>query len=159
MPAIIALVMQPIIAIIGRPNVGKSTLFNRLIGKKLSITSPVAGTTRDRVYHEAEVDGYGVILADTGGMEFEKKSDIEADVQTQARIAAQEADLVYFVVDGSAPLTSTDIDVAQYLRASGKAIMLIAHKADKRISAEIFPELYRLGLGEPAAVSSRYLRA
>ncbi len=144
----------PIIAIIGRPNVGKSTFFNRLIGKRIAVTSPIAGTTRDRIYHEAEIGGYRCILADTGGMEFEKKKNIEADVQLQARIAVSEADIIYFVLDASQPLTASDRDCAAYLRKSKKPIILIAHKADNKKSEEYGPQIYELGLGEAIPVSS-----
>lgn len=144
----------PIIAIVGRPNVGKSTFFNRLIGKRYTITSPVAGTTRDRVYHEAEIGTYQVILADTAGMEFDKKKDLEADVQAQAQIAVDEADIIFFVIDATAPLTASDLDCARYLRKSRKSIILIAHKADNQKTLANLPELYGLGLGEPIPVSS-----
>lgn len=143
-----------IIAIIGRPNVGKSTFFNRLIGKRYAITSPVAGTTRDRIYHEAELGGYPVILVDTAGMEFDIKKDLEADVQAQAQIAVSEANIIFFLIDATAPLTASDLDCAQYLRKSRKSIILIAHKADNQKTLTYLPELYKLGLGEPIAVSS-----
>lgn len=146
--------MLPTIAIIGRPNVGKSTLFNRLIGKRYAITSKVPGTTRDRIYHEADIGTYRAILVDTGGMEFEQKRDIEADVQTQAKIAAEEADIIYFVADATEALTKSDFDCVQYLRKSKKPLVLIAHKADRKKIDEILPELYELGLGDAVAVSS-----
>ena len=144
----------PIIAIVGRPNVGKSTLFNRLIGKRYAITSPVPGTTRDRIYHEAEIGTYNVILVDTGGMEFDKKQDIEADVQLQAKLGVEEADIIYFVVDTTQPLTASDLDAAQFLRRSKKQIILIAHKADNEHSKTTTEELYALGFGEAVSVSS-----
>lgn len=142
-----------IIAIIGRPNVGKSTLFNRLIGRRCAITSAAPGTTRDRIYHSTEINGKKAILVDTGGMEFDKKQNIEADVQSQARIAADEADVVYFVLDGSEPLTANDFDCAQYLRKSKKPIIAIVNKADNK-KAEDLSQIFKLGLGEPVAVSS-----
>ena len=108
--------MLPIIAIIGRPNVGKSSLFNRLIGFRHAVTSNVAGTTRDRISYETDVGEYRAIIVDTGGMEFDKKHDIEADVQAQARLAAGEADLIFFIVDCTEPLTASDLDTAQFLR-------------------------------------------
>lgn len=144
----------PTIAIIGRPNVGKSTLFNRLIGERVAVTSHMAGTTRDRIYHEAEIGTYRCILADTGGMEFGKKKNIEADVQLQARMAVEEADIIFFVMDATQPLTASDRDVARFLRKSAKPILLIAHKADNKKSEEFSSQLYELGLGEHVAVSS-----
>ncbi len=144
----------PIVAIIGKPNVGKSTLFNRLIGERYAVTSPIAGTTRDRIYHECELGGYNTILVDTGGLDFEKKKDIEADVQIQARIAVEDAHIIFFVVDASEPLTATDFDVAQFLRKSKKNIILIAHKTDNQKIEHVISDLYRLGLGEPVRVSS-----
>ena len=144
----------PVIAIIGRPNVGKSTLFNRLIGERHAVTSPVAGTTRDRIYRETELGEYRVILVDTGGMEFEKKHDIEADIQAQARIAANDANIIFFVIDASEPLTSADFDAAQFLRKSKKPVILIAHKTDNKKSEEVIPELYKFGLKDPISISS-----
>lgn len=144
----------PIIAIVGRPNVGKSTLFNRLIGERYAITSPVAGTTRDRVYHEGLIAGYTVILADTGGMSFDKKHDLENDVQAQAKIAVDEANIIYFVVDASQQLTANDFDCANYLRKSGKPIVLIAHKSDHKTSESFAQQMFELGLGEAIRVSS-----
>lgn len=144
----------PTIAIIGRPNVGKSTLFNRLIGKRYAITSRVPGTTRDRIYHEADIGKYRAIIVDTGGMEFEKKHDIEADVQAQAKIAVSEADLIYFVVDATEPITKSDLDAAQYLRKAKKPVILISHKADNKKSEMHADEIYELGFGEGIHVSS-----
>lgn len=145
--------MLPIIAIIGRPNVGKSTLFNRLIGKQLAITSSVPGTTRDRIYHESELGKYRTILVDTGGMEFEKKTDIEADIQAQAKLAVSDADIIYFVVDATSPLLSNDIDAAQFLRKSGKPIIVIANKSDN-YKSDMLAQFYKFGFGEAIPVSS-----
>lgn len=144
----------PVIAIIGRPNVGKSTLFNRLIGKRYAITSPVPGTTRDRICHEADIGAYRAIIVDTGGLEFDKKKDIELDVQTQAKLAAAEANIIYFVIDTTQPLTASDLDCASYLRKSQKNIILIAHKSDKQRPKTPPEELYPLGFGDPIEVSS-----
>jgi len=144
----------PIIAIVGRPNVGKSTLFNRLIGVKHAITSPVPGTTRDRIYYETTIGDYATILVDTGGIEFEKKQDIELDVQSQARLAVQEANLIYFVVDTTAPLTANDFELIQYLRKASKPMVLIAHKTDNRNEKTTYQEMIKFGFGEPVYVSS-----
>lgn len=144
----------PIIAIVGRPNVGKSTLFNRIVGERAAITSDVAGTTRDRVYYETEIGTYDCILVDTAGMEFEKKKDLEADVQKQAQIAVKEAHLIYFIVDATEPLTKSDYDCAAFLRKAKKPIVLIAHKSDNKLSLVESPQLYKLGLGEPVFASA-----
>lgn len=144
----------PVVAIIGRPNVGKSTFFNRLVGSRYAITSPVAGTTRDRIYHETELGGYRVILVDTAGMEFDKKSALEASVQAQARIAVEEADLVLFVIDALEPLTVSDRDCADYLRKNHKSVILIAHKADNKKSELHYDEIFELGLGAAISISS-----
>lgn len=143
----------PIIAIVGRPNVGKSTLFNRLVGQRHAVTSPIPGTTRDRIYRETDIGGFSVMLADTGGMEFEKKQHIEADVQAQARIAVGEADVILFVVDGAEGLTSRDYDCAKYLRTSKHPVILIANKTDHKKSEQVLPELFELGFGEAIGVS------
>lgn len=147
--------MIPVVAIIGRPNVGKSTLFNRLIGVRYAITSPIAGTTRDRLSHEAELGGFPCVLVDTGGLDFDAKlENIEADVQLQARIALDDADLIYFVIDATEPLTQTDFAAASLLRKAKKPIVLIAHKADTKVSLTNMPEMYSLGLGDPVLVSA-----
>ena len=146
--------MLPIIAIVGRPNVGKSTLFNRLIGKRLAVTSPIAGTTRDRIYQQTEIAGRTAILVDTGGLAFEKKQNIEADVQTQARIAVQEAHLILFVIDASKNLTAPDFDASKFLRSSQKPVIVIAHKADNKSAQENMREIFSMGFGEAVPSSS-----
>jgi len=143
------------IAIVGRPNVGKSTLFNRLIGKRYAITSKVAGTTRDRIFHEAMMGSFTTILVDTGGLEFGKNfKNLEENVQEQARIGLSEADLLFFLIDATEPLTKSDLDAAQLLRKANKPIILIAHKVDNKLSKNHMDELVRLGLGEPLQLSS-----
>ena len=154
MLGIFFLMALPLIAIVGRPNVGKSTLFNRLVGDRVAVTSDIAGTTRDRLYQETKLGDYRVILVDTGGMEFEKKKNIEADVQLQARVAVEEAHVIFFVIDASEPLTKSDLDCAQLLRKSKKPVILIAHKADNHISELYAAELFSLGLGNPIPISS-----
>lgn len=146
--------MLPIIAIVGRPNVGKSTLFNRLAGERHAVTSPVSGTTRDRIYREIEIGKKKAIIVDTGGLAFEKKKNIEADVQTQARVAIKEANIILFVIDASAQLTAPDYDSAKFLRSSKKPIIIIAHKSDNKSVNENAQELFILGFGDPIRVSS-----
>lgn len=144
----------PIVAIVGRPNVGKSTLFNRLIGKRLAITSEVAGTTRDRIYHHVSFKSLSAILVDTGGMEYGRKENIEADVQAQVNIAIEEADLIFFVVDSKEGLTINDMEAASKLRKSHKMVVFIANKADTKSSEENVGEILRLGFGEPIKISA-----
>ena len=143
----------PIVALVGRPNVGKSSLFNRLIGKRLAITHEIAGTTRDSIYHHIEVDSSEAILVDTGGMEYEKKDNIEADMQSQSRIAINEADLILFVLDVSENLTANDYEAAQILRKSGKPIVIIANKFDRAEYEENIPQILSLGFGDPLRTS------
>ncbi len=144
----------PIVAIIGRPNVGKSSLFNRLIQKRVAITSDIAGTTRDRIYFHTEINELPVILVDTGGMEYGKKENIEADVQSQARLAMNEADFILFVLDASENLTANDYEAAQVLRKTHKPIMLIANKYDHPRVAEKMEDFSKLGFGEPLYIST-----
>ncbi len=145
----------PVIAIVGRPNVGKSTLFNRLVGSRRAITSPVAGTTRDRVYEEVEIGTYQCLLVDTGGLDFGTKlGNIESNVQAQARVAIEEAHLIFFIIDGTEALTTFDYDAAQLLRKSKKPMIFIANKCDNKKSEQIVNETLELGLGEPIQVSA-----
>ena len=144
----------PIVAIVGRPNVGKSSLFNRLIRKRLAVTHEKAGTTRDRIYFQITVDNIPAIVVDTGGLEYGKKEDIEADIQSQARIAISEADLILFVVDVSEGLTSNDYEAANLLRKSGKSILFVANKFDYPGFEENIQEMVKLGFGEPLTVSA-----
>jgi GTP-binding protein len=144
----------PIIAIVGRPNVGKSSLFNRLIHKRVAITSEIAGTTRDRIYFATEIDNIPAILVDTGGMEYGKKENIEADVQSQARLAIKEADLILFVVDVGEELTANDYDAVQVLRKAHKNILFIANKYDHPRFEEQLYRFSELGFGEPIKIST-----
>ena len=144
----------PIIAIVGRPNVGKSSLFNRLIHRRHAITSDIAGTTRDRIYYRAELNDLTVVLVDTGGLEYGKKESIEADVQSQVDLAIQEADLIFFVVDLKDGLTVEDHQAAEKLRKSKKKIIFIANKVDHTRSDENIHETLRFGFGEPIEISA-----
>lgn len=144
----------PIIAIVGRPNVGKSTLFNRLIGKRLAITSEIAGTTRDRIYYNTEFNGISVILVDTGGMEYGKKENIEADIQSQVKLAIVDADLIYFVIDAKETLTINDLEAANSLRKSKKTVLFIANKVDGQYPQEDINEIIKLGFGQPQEISA-----
>ena len=144
----------PTIAIVGRPNVGKSTLFNRLIGRRHAIISDIAGTTRDRISQKFDCNGYSTVLVDTGGLENAKDENIEADIQTQANIAIGEADLTIFVVDLINNLTKDDYAAADILRKSQKPVILVANKFDNPKLEENVYNIYELGFGEPVKVSA-----
>ncbi len=144
----------PVVAIVGRPNVGKSSLFNRLIGKRRAIISDIAGTTRDRIYHHALFGDLMSILVDTGGLEYGKKENIEADVQTQATLAIQEADIIFFVVDAKEGLTIDDQETAKILRKSKKEVLFIANKTDHSEAENNLPDMVQLGFGYPICISA-----
>lgn len=150
--------MKPLIAIVGRPNVGKSTLFNRLIGKRLAVIATEAGTTRDRIYQSMTIGDYDLTLVDTGGLEYGKKESIEADIQSQAELAIQEADIIYFVLDASQPLTVDDYAAADILRKSKKEMILIANKCDNNEAEQGLVELYKIGFGKPIEISAIHNR-
>ncbi len=143
----------PFIAIVGKPNVGKSSLFNRVVGQKIAITSELPGTTRDRVFRKIDINGLQSILVDTGGLEFNKKENIEADMQSQSHIAINEADLVLFMVDGRALPTKDDLDAAQILRRKSKKVIFIANKIDHPQNHESLNTWTELGFGMPHWIS------
>jgi len=145
---------KPIVAIVGRPNVGKSTLFNRLVGRRLAITHEVPGTTRDRLYAEAEWGGVNFILVDTGGLDLVSSDDLMAQVRAQAQIAIAEADVIIFLVDVKDGLTAGDEEVAQVLRRTAKPVLLAVNKAESQARREAAVEFYALGLGEPYPISA-----
>lgn len=147
---------NPVVALVGRPNVGKSTLFNKLNGKRLSIVDDTAGVTRDQVYGSCEWCGKTISLIDTGGIEFEKSEDIiSQSVRHQAELAIDVADVIVFVVDVKSGLVSSDLDIAQLLKKSGKPVVVCVNKADKVGSDSLdFYDFYNLGLGDPIMVSS-----
>lgn len=149
--------MLPVVAIVGRPNVGKSTLFNRLIGKKRAIESKVPGTTRDRVSALTQFRDLEAMLVDTGGVSVDKEeNDIEENVQAQARIAIKEADLVIFVVDVQTELTALDFAAADLLRKSHKPCLLVANKCDHANLEEQVFNIYELGFGEAIKISAAH---
>ena len=148
----------PVVAIVGRPNVGKSTLFNRLVGERVAIIEDEPGTTRDRLYGEAEWNGRRFTVVDTGGIELEPGSVIEARVQDQARLAIDEADLILFVVDAESGLAPVDHDVADTLRRGGKPAILVVNKADNPRRELQANEFYALGLEPMATVSAAHGR-
>ena len=144
----------PIVAIIGRPNVGKSSLFNRILGRRHAIVSEVAGTTRDRLMAEAQWDDRRFILIDTGGLESNPEGAIREKVQEQADMALSSADVIVFVTDVMEGLTHGDEDVAQRLRRTSKPVILAANKADNDNRELAAPDFYSLGLTDPLPVSA-----
>lgn len=145
---------RPVVTIVGRPNVGKSTLFNRLSGKRISITEDTPGVTRDRIYAEGEWLDKHFTLIDTGGIETNTTDSILSQMRIQAEVAIELADIVLFMVDGKEGVTSADAEVAQMLRKSKKDIILVCNKIDKHVNNNNIYEFYNLGLGEPIAISS-----
>ena len=143
-----------IIAIIGRPNVGKSTLFNRILGEREAIVHDLPGVTRDRKYAEAEWAGKQFTIVDTGGFVPESSDVFERAIREQAQIAIEEADVVVFVVDAAAGVVGLDREIAQILRKSHKPIYLVANKVDSAKREIDAHEFHELGLGEPMAVSA-----
>ncbi len=152
----------PVIAIVGRPNVGKSTLFNRLIQKEDAIVHETPGVTRDRHYEMTDWNGRDFMLVDTGGYIPESKSVMDMAVREQAEIAIDEADLVILVVDAQSGLTVAELQIAELLKRSGKASLLVANKADnEKIMQAVAAnkEIYRLGLGDALTVSAIHGRS
>ena len=146
---------KPLIAIVGRPNVGKSMLFNKLIGKRLSIVEDTPGVTRDRIYGESEWAGRKFRLVDTGGIEPNTDNQILAFMREQAQIAIDNADVIIFVTDIKTGLTASDQEVAGMLQRSRKPIVLAVNKMDSTGTIDPdFYEFYNLGLGDPVAISA-----
>ena len=147
--------MKPVIAIVGRPNVGKSALFNRLVGRRVSIVEDTPGVTRDRIYADIEWRTVPISLIDTGGIEPESKDELLTQMKRQAMLAVDLADVIIFVGDIQTGVTAADMAVADMLHKSKKPIVLAVNKVDK-VGApppEIY-EFYNLGMGEPIAVSA-----
>lgn len=146
---------KPILAIVGRPNVGKSTFFNRLVGERRAIVEDVPGVTRDRIYGEAQWNGKEFGIIDTGGIEPRTDDPILSQMRDQAVMAMEMADQVIFMVDGKEGLTSADTEVASILRRTGKPVILVVNKIDKMSqAADTLYDFYELGLGEPIPISS-----
>ena len=150
--------VKPLVAIVGRPNVGKSTLFNRLVGNRLAIVSDVAGTTRDRVMTETIWADHAFILVDTGGLDLFPETDMWQQVKGQIEVAIEDADVIVFAVDAATGITPADVDVADALRRTEKPIVLVANKADNDRLATAAAEFYELGIGEPIPVSAFHNR-
>jgi GTP-binding protein len=168
---------KPIVALVGRPNVGKSTLFNRIVGRRMAIVEDLPGTTRDRLYAEADWGGVDFIVVDTGGLEVgtDKRQAVKStqpppigqtagvesglfldQMRDQAQIAIAEAEVVVFLVDAEAGLTSSDQEVADVLRRTEKPVILVANKADNNRRRADAVEFYALGLGDPIPISAQH---
>lgn len=145
--------MRPLVAVVGRPNVGKSTLVNRLVGKRAAIVDPTAGVTRDRHYLDTDWSGHAFTVVDAGGLDFVADVPLVDAIHEQALLATREADVILFVVDASVGLLPSDQDVADLLRRSDSPVLVVANKLDDPQSMPP-AELYGLGFGEPAAVSA-----
>lgn len=148
--------MKPIVAIVGRPNVGKSTLFNRLTHTKLAIVEDTPGVTRDRLYQDAEWNGKSFTLIDTGGIEMVSQDSMLNLVKKQAQVAIEEADLILFVADGKTGITIDDEEVAQMLRKTKKPVLLVVNKIENYDRPDQIYDFYQLGLGEPYAISASH---
>jgi GTP-binding protein len=148
--------MPPIVALVGRPNVGKSTLFNRLVGHQIAIVEDIPGTTRDRLYGDVEWSGRGFVLIDTGGIEGSPTTEISRLVRAQAQLAVDEADAIVFCVDAYEGTTSDDLAVADLLRRSNKPVVLAATKADNASRRMDASQLYALGFDDVIPVSSMH---
>lgn len=145
--------VRPLVAVVGRPNVGKSTLFNKLVGKRVSIVEDVEGVTRDRLYCDTDWCGKAFTLIDTGGLDVRSDDEMLSHIREQAKVAVDIADCILFVVDGRAGVTSNDREVASFLRRSGKPIVLAVNKLDNNEVDKTY-DFYELGIGEPFAVSA-----
>ena len=146
---------KPLVAIVGRPNVGKSTFFNKVVGKKISIVENLPGVTRDRLYADAEWCGRFFTLVDTGGLELKSDDSMWRHIKKQAEIAIETADVIILFTDAKTGITAPDYDVADKLRKSGKPVVLAVNKLDN-FSPDALYEFYNLGLGEPFGVSSEH---
>ena len=148
--------MKPIVAIVGRPNVGKSTLFNRLTRSKMAIVEDYPGVTRDRLYQDAEWNNRKFTLIDTGGIEVRSEDTILAQVRTQAQVAMEEADVIIFMCDIKAGVTNEDMEIANMLRRTKKDVILAVNKVEDFNHLEDLYEFYSLGLDEPYPISASH---
>ncbi len=146
----------PTIAIVGRPNVGKSTLFNRMTGKRTALVSDLPGLTRDRKEGDAEIWGHAVRVVDTAGLEEAAHGSIAARMRAQTELAIGDADLILFVIDARAGVTPADLEFARVVRNSGTQALVVANKCEGSKGTEGFYEAYTMGLGEPIAISAEH---
>ncbi|MDR0696238.1 MAG: ribosome biogenesis GTPase Der [Christensenellaceae bacterium] len=147
--------ISKIVAIVGRPNVGKSTFFNRMAGKRISIVNNTPGVTRDRIYADVEWCGHKFTLIDTGGITPKSEDVMLKHIRQQAEIAVETAEIIIFMVDGKSGISPDDYDIADQIRRSGKHIILVVNKIDGQDESGIY-DFYKLNLGEPMAVSSEH---
>src|SRR6058998_2253326 len=150
--------LRPVIAIVGRPNVGKSTLFNRLIGRRQALVRDVPGVTRDRLYGQIHFERWQATVIDTGGFDPGSTEPLVEGVRRQVLAAMEDADLIAFVVDARAGATALDQEIARLLRRANKPVVLVANKVDDASQEAALADLYRLGVGEPLGVSSEHGR-
>ena len=143
---------KPLVAIVGRPNTGKSTFFNKICGKRISIVDDLPGVTRDRIYADAEWCGHAFTMVDTGGLDVKSDDTFQKSIKTQAQIAIDLAEVIVFIVDGMAGLVPADYEVAELLRKTKKPVVLVVNKLDK-FEVEKTYDFYQLGLGEPYPIS------
>ncbi|MNO43177.1 GTPase Der [compost metagenome] len=147
---------RPVVAIVGRPNVGKSTIFNRLIGDRLAIVEDKPGITRDRIYGVSDWNGKSFSVIDTGGIEIDGEDAILKSIRVQAELAIEEADVIVFMCEAKSGLTNADEEVAQILFRSGKPIVLAINKVDNMKRTEDIYEFYSLGIGDPIGISGSH---
>ena len=145
---------KPLVAVVGRPNVGKSTFFNKVVGKRIAIVEDTPGVTRDRIYGDATWLEYNFALVDTGGIEPERDDIISTQMRRQAELAIETADVIVFLVDGREGITAADAEVAEMLRRSHKPIVLGVNKVDHVKYADSIYDFYELGIGAPVAISA-----
>src|SRR6476660_2191598 len=150
--------IRPIIAIVGRPNVGKSTLFNRLVGRRQALVRDTPGVTRDRLYGRVSFERWQATMIDTGGFDPSSEEPLIESVRRQVLAAVEEADLVVFVVDTRAGVTALDAEIARVLRRSDRPVILAANKVDAGGQESALADLYRLVYGEPVPVSAEHGR-
>ena len=148
--------MKPVLAIVGRPNVGKSTLFNRLTQSRDAIVADFAGLTRDRHYGDATVDGRDFIVVDTGGFEPDSSDGILREMAKQTRQAVAEADVVVLVLDVRSGLSAQDHEIARYLRTTARRVLLAVNKAEGMADSPRLAEFHELGMGEPHPISAAH---
>ena len=149
---------NPIVAIVGRPNVGKSTLFNQLVGERISIVDDQPGVTRDRIYADTEWLNRKITLVDTGGIDVDSQDQLVLQMRQQANVAIDTSEVVIFLVDGKEGVTPADQEVANLLRKANKPIVLAVNKIDAPHEEDMLYEFYNLGIGDPISISASHKR-